>query len=134
MISNNMANYRRAQDNYAVMNKAVMELENGYQAFSLVSPPIGSPVARRRIRLIMEDHIQPGSENQDDSPISFEKRTPHVITIAGTYDGQCHCKHCSAALYQKEVLEKNNSLGPSPRCRLSKRDSWTKLNQFEPAS
>jgi MoaA/NifB/PqqE/SkfB family radical SAM enzyme len=105
-----MANYRRAQDNYAVMHKGVIELDNGYKAFSLVSPPIGSPVARRRIKLIMEDNIQPGLEGQDDAPASFEKRTPHVITIAVNYDCQCTCEHCSAAPYQAEVQEKNNSL------------------------
>jgi MoaA/NifB/PqqE/SkfB family radical SAM enzyme len=109
-IRNNMANYRRAQDNYAVMHKQVIELENGYKAFSLVSPPVGSPVARRRIKLIMEDNIQPGLEGQDDAPASFEKRTPHVITIAVNYDCQCSCEHCSAAPYQEEVLKNNNSL------------------------
>jgi MoaA/NifB/PqqE/SkfB family radical SAM enzyme len=105
-----MANYRRAQDNYAVMHKQVIELENGYKAFSLVSPPVGSPVARRRIKLIMEDNIQPGLEGRDDAPASFEKRTPHVITIAVNYDCQCSCEHCSAAPYQEEVRKNNSSL------------------------
>jgi MoaA/NifB/PqqE/SkfB family radical SAM enzyme len=109
-IRKNMANYRRAQDNYAVMNKQVIELDNGYKAFSLVSPPIGSPVARRRIKLIMEDNIQPGLECGDDSPASFEKRTPHVITIAVNYECQCTCEHCSAAPYQEEVRRENSSL------------------------
>lgn len=109
-IRNNMANYRRAQDNYAVMHKQVIELENGYKAFSLVSPPVGSPVARRRIKLIMEDNIQPGLEGRDDAPASFEKRTPHVITIAVNYDCQCSCEHCSAAPYQEEVRRNNSSL------------------------
>ena len=109
-IRNNMANYRRAQDNYAVMHKQVIDLENGYKAFSLVSPPIGSPVARRRIKLIMEDNIQPGLEGQETETASFEKRTPHVITIAVNYDCQCSCEHCSAAPYQEEVRKNNNSL------------------------
>jgi len=109
-IRNNMANYRRAQDNYAVLNKQFIELENGYKAFSLVSPPIGSPVARRRIKLIMEDNVQPGLEGQDGASASFDKRTPHVITIAVNYDCQCACEHCSAAPYQEETQRLKNSL------------------------
>jgi MoaA/NifB/PqqE/SkfB family radical SAM enzyme len=105
-----MANYRRAQDNYAVLNKPYIELETGYKAFSLVSPPIGSPVARRRIKLIMEDNIQPGLEDRDSATASFEKRTPHVITIAVNYECQCVCEHCSAAPYQEETQRLNNSL------------------------
>jgi MoaA/NifB/PqqE/SkfB family radical SAM enzyme len=105
-----MANYRRAQDNYAVLHKQVIELENGHKVFSLVSPPIGSPVARRRIKLIMEDNIQPGLEDENSAAKTFEKRTPHVITIAVNYDCQCACEHCSAAPYQEEVIKNNNSI------------------------
>ncbi len=109
-IRNNMANYRRAQDNYAVLHKQVIELENGHKVFSLVSPPIGSPVARRRIKLIMEDNIQPEREDESCASNMYEKRTPHVITIAVNYDCQCSCKHCSAAPYQEDVRKNKNAL------------------------
>ncbi|HOP39942.1 MAG TPA: radical SAM protein [Geobacteraceae bacterium] len=105
-----MANYRRAQDNYAVLHKQVIELENGHKVFSLVSPPIGSPVARRRIKLIMEDNIQPEREDESCASNMYEKRTPHVITIAVNYDCQCSCKHCSAAPYQEDVRKNKNAL------------------------
>jgi MoaA/NifB/PqqE/SkfB family radical SAM enzyme len=109
-IRNNMANYRRAQENYAVLNKQVIELENGYKAFSLVSPPIGSPVARRRIKLIMEDNIQQGAEGEENTPARFEKRTPHVITVAPNYDCQCSCEHCSAAPFKEKVAKEKDVL------------------------
>ncbi len=110
LIRNNMANYRRAQDSYAVMHKKVIELDRGYRAFSLVSPPIGSPVARRRIRLIVEDNIHQGLCGEEGVADSRLNRTPHVTTIAVNYDCQCSCTHCSAAPFREEAAREKNSL------------------------
>jgi MoaA/NifB/PqqE/SkfB family radical SAM enzyme len=37
-------------------------------------------------------------------------RTPHVITVAVTYNCQCDCLHCSAAFYKEEVRRNRNAL------------------------
>jgi MoaA/NifB/PqqE/SkfB family radical SAM enzyme len=109
-IRNTMANYRRAQENYYIQGKPLQELENGYKAFSLLTPPLGSPAARRRVRLIMQDTLLSPASAGGDSRFSVPGRTPHVITIAVTYQCQCNCLHCSAALYQEEVRRNGSSL------------------------
>ncbi len=97
-IKKNMTEYRKALDNYYIKNKQIIELDGGYKAFSLLSPPIGAPVARRRIKLIMNNLIE------------TTVKTPHFITMAITYDCQCKCAHCSAYDYQKEVERSNSRL------------------------
>ena len=57
-IRNTMANYRRAQENYYISGKPLVELEDGTKAFSLLTPPLGSLAARRRVRLIMGNMLQ----------------------------------------------------------------------------
>ena len=104
-IRNSMARYRRAQEEYYVQGKPLVELEGGYQAFSLVSPPLGSPATRRRIRLIVDNMSR---SNQAGAPVVA--RTPHVITVAVTYNCQCDCAHCSAVDYQKATLQKGDAL------------------------
>lgn len=37
-------------------------------------------------------------------------RTPHVVTLAVTYDCQCNCMHCSASHFQKEVRRQHTAL------------------------
>jgi len=108
-IRNTMANYRHAQDNYYVGGKPLVELEDGYKAFSLLTPPLGSPAARRRVKLIMENMLRP---NGAAAPVSFALagRTPHVITMAVTYNCQCDCLHCSAADYQEKTRRENSAL------------------------
>ncbi len=96
-IRNSMERYRRAQDDYYGNGKALVEVDGGYKAFSLVSPPLGSPATRRRIRRIVDNMAQSGNGG---APIAA--RTPHVITIAVTYNCQCDCAHCSAVDYQAE--------------------------------
>ena len=109
-IRNTMASYRHAQDNYYVGGKPLVELDDGYKAFSLLTPPLGSPAARRRVKLIMENMLRPNVAAA--GPVSFAAagRTPHVITMAVTYNCQCECLHCSAADYQEKTRRENSAL------------------------
>jgi sulfatase maturation enzyme AslB (radical SAM superfamily) len=109
-IRNSMANYRRAQENYYIKGKPLVELENGYKAFSLLTPPLGSPAARRRVRLIVDNMTQSNAATPGTQPPALNARTPHVITVAVTYNCQCDCLHCSAAFYKEEVTRNRNAL------------------------
>jgi MoaA/NifB/PqqE/SkfB family radical SAM enzyme len=104
-IRNSMARYRRAQEDYYVSGKPLVELPDGSKAFSLVSPPLGSPAARRRIRRIVDNMMQSGNPMA-----ALSARTPHVTTIAVTYACQCDCAHCSAVHYQEETARAGNAL------------------------
>ncbi|MGA2326767.1 MAG: radical SAM protein [Bryobacteraceae bacterium] len=110
-IRNTMANYRRAQDNYYVGGKPLVELDDGYKAFSLLTPPLGSPAARRRVKLIMENMLQPNGAAAGAADFSLAGRTPHVITMAVTYNCQCECLHCSAVDYREKTRRENSALG-----------------------
>jgi len=109
-IRNTMANYRHAQDNYYVGGKPLVELEDGYKAFSLLTPPLGSPAARRRVKLIMENMLRPTGAAAGPVSFSTAGRTPHVMTMAVTYNCQCDCLHCSAADYQEKTRRENSAL------------------------
>ncbi len=109
-IRNKMAMYRRAQENYFLQGKPVVTLDNGDRVFSLLTPPLGSRVARRRIRLIMENMSTRDMLVPRTRKLPAAARTPHVITIAITYKCQCHCRHCSAAYFQEEVCRQNTAL------------------------
>ena len=104
-IRNQMARYRRAQEDYYVSGKPLVTLEDGAQAFSLVSPPLGSPAARRRVRRIVDTMAHTGASSQ---PLAI--RTPHVVTVAVTYACQCACAHCSAVDYQQDTSRTGTSL------------------------
>jgi len=104
-IRNSMERYRRAQEDYYGGGKPLVEVEGGYKAFSLVSPPMGSPATRRRIRLIMENMVR----SAKPGAIGLA-RTPHVATVAVTYNCQCECAHCSAADYQQETGRNGHAL------------------------
>ncbi len=104
-IRNQMARYRRAQEDYYVSGKPLVMLGDGAQAFSLVSPPLGSPAARRRVRRIVDTMARTGPSSQ---PLAI--RTPHVATVAVTYACQCACAHCSAVDYQRETALAGASL------------------------
>jgi MoaA/NifB/PqqE/SkfB family radical SAM enzyme len=110
-IRNTMANYRRAQENYYIGGKPLVDLENGYKAFSLLTPPLGSPAARRRVRLIMENMLQASSASQGPENFAAAGRTPHVMTMAVTYNCQCECLHCSAVDYQEKTAQERSALG-----------------------
>lgn len=107
-IRNTMANYRLAQENYYIGGKPLVELDNGYKAFSLLTPPLGSPAARRRVRLIMENMLQASSAQVQD--FAMAGRTPHVMTMAVTYNCQCDCLHCSAVDYRDMTKREKTAL------------------------
>src|SRR5512136_1975371 len=96
-IRNSMERYRRAQEDYYAGGKPLVEVD-GCKAFSLVRPPLDAPATRRRIRLIVDNMVQ---SSQAGSGVTA--RTPHVATIAVTYNCQCDCGHCSAVDYRRET-------------------------------
>jgi MoaA/NifB/PqqE/SkfB family radical SAM enzyme len=107
-IRNSMERYRHAQEDYYAGGKPLVEVDGGYKAFSLVSPPMGSPVTRRRIRLIVDNMM-----HSSEAGAVLAARTPHVITVAVTYNCQCECAHCSAVDYQRETAKNDSALSYS---------------------
>ena len=104
-IRNSMERYRRAQEDYFGKGKQFIEVDGGYQAFSLITPPLGSPATRRRVRRIVDNMIQSGPNG-----VALAARTPHVLTAAITCNCQCDCLHCSASDYQKETAQSGQAL------------------------
>jgi MoaA/NifB/PqqE/SkfB family radical SAM enzyme len=100
-----MERYRRAQEDYFGKGKQFIEVDGGYQAFSLITPPLGSPATRRRVRRIVDNMVQSGPNG-----VALAARTPHVLTAAITYNCQCDCLHCSASDYQKETAKNGQAL------------------------
>lgn len=109
-IRNKMATYRRAQGNYYLKGKPIVTLENGSKVFSLLTPPLGSPAARRRIRLIMNNMSALSALMGRGKGLPLAARTPHVTTVAITYNCQCSCRHCSAAHLQQEVRRNRSAM------------------------
>ncbi len=105
-IRNSMERYRRAQEDYFGKGKQFIEVDGGYQAFSLITPPLGSPATRRRVRRIVDNMVQSGPS----AGVALAARTPHVLTAAITYNCQCDCLHCSASDYQKETAQNGQAL------------------------
>jgi MoaA/NifB/PqqE/SkfB family radical SAM enzyme len=110
MVRKNVAEYRQALENYYIKDKQVIEMEGGYKAFSLLSPPVSSPAARRRLRYIIDNLNQQASTGAQDGIIPTKSRTAHFVTVAVSYACQCDCKHCSASLYQQQTLRNNDGL------------------------
>jgi MoaA/NifB/PqqE/SkfB family radical SAM enzyme len=108
MAKKMMEGYRQAQEDYYLKAKPLQDLGNGMQAFSLITPPQGSPVARRRVRLIMRNLTS--GDNASAPHLSVAGRAPHVITVAVTYDCQCDCLHCSASNHREAVRRDQNAL------------------------
>jgi MoaA/NifB/PqqE/SkfB family radical SAM enzyme len=98
-IRNKIQFYRMAHVGYGVADKPSVDLGNGIRAFSPLHPPIGSRVARRRVRLIVHNMTDGTGLQMQFSPTAA--RTPHVATIAITYACQCDCAHCSAEQLRK---------------------------------
>ena len=92
-IRNNIDFYRRAHAGYGVTTGRSVDLGDGIRAFSPLHPPIGSRVARRRVRLIVRN-MSAATPDARFSPTA--ERVPHVATVAITYGCQCDCHHCSA--------------------------------------
>jgi MoaA/NifB/PqqE/SkfB family radical SAM enzyme len=109
-IRNKMATYRRAQGNYYLKDKPIVKLKNGSKVFSLLAPALGSPAARRRIRLVMNNMSALDVLTKRQKALPLAARTPHVTTIAVTYNCQCSCLHCSAAHSQEEVQRTHSAM------------------------
>jgi MoaA/NifB/PqqE/SkfB family radical SAM enzyme len=109
-IRNKMAAYRRAQGDYYLKGKPIVTLENGSKVFSLLAPALGSPAARRRVRLVMDNMSVVDVLSKRQKEIPMRARTPHVTTIAVTYNCQCSCQHCSASNWQEEVQRNHSTL------------------------
>jgi MoaA/NifB/PqqE/SkfB family radical SAM enzyme len=109
MVRSSMVQYRQALENYYIKGKQVIKTSDGQTAFSLLSPPIASSVAKRRIRLIMGNLLAQGNQDnaKDITPLS---RTPHFVTMAVTYDCQCGCTHCSATAYKDRTENSKEAL------------------------
>jgi MoaA/NifB/PqqE/SkfB family radical SAM enzyme len=97
-IRNNIDFYRRAHAGYGVTTKRAVDLDDGTRAFSPLHPPIGSRVARRRVRLIVQHMSEATTQGHFLPPAT---RVPHVATVAITYACQCDCGHCSAESLRK---------------------------------
>jgi len=109
VIRNGIMQYRENLTNYYIKNKAVVEVDLG-SAFSLLSPPLGSAAARRRIRCIMDDMILNQEHVEGGQEVEWVSKTPHFTTIAVTYRCQCDCEHCSAYQYHQRVQREKSAL------------------------
>jgi len=96
VIRNSLDRYRDAMEHYYVRTKRVVDLGDGIKAFSLLSPPFGSPAAQRRVRFIMKNVLDPRTTVSQKGAVAWGRRTPHFLTLAVTYRCQCDCAHCSA--------------------------------------
>jgi MoaA/NifB/PqqE/SkfB family radical SAM enzyme len=110
MIRDGIDRYREAQEKYYIKNKRMVEVGDGMEAFSLLSPPFGSVVARRRVRAIMKGVTDKDTVVSETGAVTWGARTPHFITIAVSYNCQCRCRHCSAETFKKEVDQLHNGL------------------------
>ena len=113
LIRNALGEYRQSLENYYIGNKRLVEVSNGLKAFSLLSPPMGSNAARRRIRCIAENIVDRKTVVSDDGTAFWGSRTPHFITVAVTYRCQCNCAHCSAHTYRQRTLQRGDGLTPA---------------------
>jgi MoaA/NifB/PqqE/SkfB family radical SAM enzyme len=110
MIRKNLEDYRqRMAENY-IGDKRIVEVGEGLKAYSLLTPPLGSPVARRRIRFIARDIADYNTVLGEGGRATYFRRTPHFLTIAVTYRCQCDCDHCSASEYREDVANQQTDL------------------------
>lgn len=110
LVRDKVQDYRQAVEQYYIRDKRVVQLPDGTKAFSLLSPPIGSAVGRRRLRHIVDDLLGQGPAPVSPAHVPATSRTPHFVTIAVTYDCQCACSHCSASGYQRGVRRDASAL------------------------
>jgi MoaA/NifB/PqqE/SkfB family radical SAM enzyme len=90
--------------------KRIRRNTRGQQIVTVLSPPLGSAVARRRVRLAMRDFAAGGAVIEDDRIVKWGRRAPHVLSVAVTYACQCHCEHCSADKYRQRVAREGGLL------------------------
>lgn len=109
-IRNSLRQYREAQEAFYLGRKPVVTRPDGTRAFSLLSPPLGSPAAVRRVRLIMRNTTHGRSRVDAQGGVRWGARTPHFVTLAITYACQCDCAHCSASDYRRAVAARGDGL------------------------
>jgi MoaA/NifB/PqqE/SkfB family radical SAM enzyme len=109
-IRANIEKYRQAQEEYYSKDKPYFINARGEKVFSLISPPFGSLVARRRVRLIQDNILDNRTKVAADGQTLWGLRTPHVVSMAVTYDCQCQCDHCSAFDYRRRLSREQNQL------------------------
>ncbi len=80
--------------------------KNGQVIFGLLSPPINSPQGRRRMRTLYKDIISEKTVIKDNKILKWGSRSPHIASVATTYNCQCNCHHCSAYHYREMKSEK----------------------------
>lgn len=96
---------------YENLNKEKVRMtKDGRPVFTVLSPPLGSIVARRRIRFAKEDLTSPETIIENDEVVKWGKRSPHVFSVAVTYKCQCNCQHCSADTYREKVRREGGLL------------------------
>lgn len=122
LIRNNMKKYRDKVESDYVQGKRLVEVAPGELAFSLLSPPLGSAAAKRRVRYIARNvtgdmasaaMAVPGKQ---DETLFWRARTPHFVTIAVSYKCQCDCRHCSAHLYRRQTEVEGSALTHDELC------------------
>ena len=67
---------------------------NGHVMYTLVGPPLKSPVNRKRMRHLYKDILSEETVIENNQVIKWGQRTPHIVSIATNYECQCRCKHC----------------------------------------
>ena len=103
--------YRQSLDSgYYIHNKRQVETWGGLKAFSLLSPPLGSHAAQRRLRFIAKNIVNSESSALIGGLSVPQDRTPHFATLAVTYQCQCDCAHCSASRYRQQVARDGSAL------------------------
>ena len=69
-------------EDYYIRNKKIVTMDHGYKAFSLLTPPIASPVAKRRIKIIMRDLLSGVGTEEEQGLGAFKTKTPHFVSVA----------------------------------------------------
>lgn len=103
---------RRYRESFLEMfNRKKFKRNNkGEQVFTVLTPPLGSSVARRRIHFSMQDFASDGTVIENERIIKWGKRSPHVLSVAVTYQCQCQCQHCSAENYRQKTQKEGGML------------------------
>jgi len=111
VIRNTMKKYRETVESHYIQGKRMVEVAPGEWAFSLLSPPLGSTAAKRRVRFIARNVNAPEAAGPStDENLFWRARTPHFVTLAVTYNCQCDCAHCSAQEYREKTARDRNAL------------------------
>jgi MoaA/NifB/PqqE/SkfB family radical SAM enzyme len=58
----------------------------------------------------MQDFAAEGTVIENERVIRWGKRSPHVLSVAVTYQCQCRCQHCSAENYRQKTQREGGML------------------------